>query len=174
MPNYCDYRMKVVGKKENLDKFIKKLEDYDEPKHFWRMFQADIYDEGENFVEVGGTCAWSIESCCRASGYSNGIDLFAENTKDLELKLEVWSREEDGMFFEEHYLYDNGKCLTDECENIIPEMPRWDKEDYPTFEEFVEDWGLEDCDISPEDFTDEGEYRFYEKGGFANWGEYEI
>lgn len=114
MANNCDYNMRVRGTKENVYEFHKRMRDYDSPNHLFRMFAADIYDEFQNedgttTIDIGGYCAWSIESCCRASGYSNGVDLFEVNTRELGLKLECWSNEE-GMCFQEHYLYDNGEC----------------------------------------------------------------
>ena len=115
MANNCDYNMRVRGAKENVYEFHKRMRDYDSPNHLFGMFDADIYDEFQNedgttTIDICGQCAWSIESCCRASGYSNGIDLFEVNTRELGLKLECWSNEE-GMCFQEHYLYDNGEII---------------------------------------------------------------
>ena len=122
MPNYCDYIMKVKGTVDNCRAFLKKCTDYEEPNHFWRMFEAYDNDEyemndGSHVMEIGGYCAWSIETCCRASGYSEGIDLLAVNTKDLDLDVEIYT-EEPGMCFQEHYTYKKGKCICDECLDI--------------------------------------------------------
>jgi len=122
MPNYCDYIMKVKGTADNCRAFLKKLNDYDEPNHFWRIFEAyddDEYDmnDGNHVMEISGYCAWSIESCCRASGYSGGTDLLSVNTKDLDLEVEIYT-EEPGMCFQEHYIYKKGSCLVDECVGI--------------------------------------------------------
>lgn len=168
MPNYCNFSMKIVGEKSKRDIFVKRLVDYNQPNHFWRIFTADIYDEwddGESGATLlCGDCAWSLETCCRASGYSNGVDLFAVNTEELGLKLEAYSREP-GMQFEEHYIYDNGECIKDECVDVV--VFWWDTYEYPTFEEFKKDY-----EEAPDEscFDDNGEAYI---GGFGdnyeNW-----
>lgn len=143
MPNYCNFNMKIKGRMNDCEIFIKRMTDYNKPLHLWRIFEASVYNKEGNFdeysVEISGYCAWSIESCCRASGYSEGVDLLEANTKELNLKLEVYS-EEPGMCFQEHYIYDNGECLADEC-------VRWE-----------ESWYDEEEDIEHESV-----------GGFENW-----
>lgn len=90
MANNCFYTMRVEGKKDDVMEFHKRMQDYDAPNHLFRMFDASIINEQENndgsfTIEVSGDCAWSIESCCRASGYSEGVDLLAVNSKELGL-----------------------------------------------------------------------------------------
>lgn len=87
MANNCFYTMRVEGKKDDVMEFHKRMQDYDAPNHLFRMFDASIINEQENndgsfTIEVSGDCAWSIESCCRASGYSEGVDLLAVNSVD--------------------------------------------------------------------------------------------
>lgn len=111
MANNCEYSMKIVGSKWARDKFMKKLMDYDEKNHFFRIFSAYPTDvDGEDATLIYGDCAWSIETCCRAGGYSKGVDLLEVNTRDLKLKLEVFSTEP-GCGFQEHYIYDNGEMV---------------------------------------------------------------
>lgn len=168
MPNYCNYSIKIVGSKENCYEFVKKLSSYEETNHFWRIFESDVYDEemcGDNTaLYIAGYCAWSLESCCRASGYSNGIDLFEENTRDLGLKMEAYSREP-GLCFEEHYIYDNGECIEDECLDIS--VFWWDKDEFPTYEDFKKEYE----DAPPERFFDDCDEVYL--GGFEenyeNW-----
>lgn len=142
------------------------MKSYDEENHFYRIFGADIFetgDEGNNyFVKICGNCAWSIESCGRASGYSGGKDLFEINTRDLHLSVEVYS-EEPGFEFQEHYLYKDGECIVNEC--VDWEEIYWDRADYKTFEEFKEDFDIEEG-VTENDFDDEG---YYHKGGFKEW-----
>lgn len=45
MPNYCDYIMKVVGKRNDCRTFMTKLKSYDVADHFWRIFEADAQEE---------------------------------------------------------------------------------------------------------------------------------
>ena len=116
MPNYCNYTMKIKGMKEKCDRWLDKLRDYDEDNHFWRIFESEVYDEGgtENdyYMCISGYCAWSLESCCR-SGYTEE-DLFEKNTRQFGLVMEAWS-EEPGIGFQEHYIYNKGDCIKDEC-----------------------------------------------------------
>lgn len=99
MPNYCNYEMKIVGKKENVGKIVSYLQaeynyNYDwekeiykfskctADKHFFRVFEADLLDTEDDYdvknkliaVTVNGSCAWSVY-CCMFKGeytyYSN-------------------------------------------------------------------------------------------------------
>lgn len=83
MPNYCDYEMKINGKKENVEKLISYLQaeysykgdgtvECSADKHFFRVFGADVLEEYEidpgkedtlYTAIVGGCCAWSVYSC---------------------------------------------------------------------------------------------------------------
>lgn len=172
MPNLCGYSMRIKGKKENVNEFHKRMTDYDLPNHLWRIFDADIYDKYENedgtiTIDVCGSCAWSIESCCRASGYSEGVDLFEVNSRELNLEIECWS-DECGMCFQEHYIYNNGECLIDECVEWTETY--YDEDDYESFEEFKKDNGIPD--YVTEDDLDDGCY--YHTGGFDNYCEFQI
>lgn len=166
MANNCYFDMKIKGGKENCFKFFKKMESYDEENHFYRI-NPEIYDEGfedgEYHLCINGDCAWSIETCCRASGYANGKDLFEINTHDLGLKLEVFS-EEPGCDFQEHYVYENGHCLENECVDWHEYF--WNSEEQ-TFEEYKREMGdyLPD-NLTERDFSEEG---YCYVGGFGEW-----
>lgn len=171
MPNYCDYQMKIVGAKEDCQAFVRRLESYTEPNHFWRIFQADVYDEesleDRVAIYVEGYCAWSLETCCRASGYSNGTDLFEVNTRELRLKMEAFSREP-GLQFEEHYIYDHGNCLADDCENIT--VYWWDRDEFPKYEDYLAE---HEGTPSEREFDDNNDEIFV--GGFEDaWGVWNI
>lgn len=172
MANNCFYTMRVEGKKDDVMEFHKRMQDYDAPNHLFRMFDASIINEQENndgsfTIEVSGDCAWSIESCCRASGYSGGVDLLAVNSKELGLVIECFS-EESGMCFQEHYLYDHGECRIDAC--VDWNQYYYDESTYESFEDFKERFDL------PEDLTeddlDDGDY--YSIGGFPDYCEFSI
>ena len=172
MPNLCSYSMRVKGKKENVYEFHKRMGDYDKPNHLWRIFETDIYDECENedgtiTIDVAGSCAWSIESCCRASGYSGGIDLFEVNSRELNLEIESWS-DECGCSFQEHYLYKNGECLIDDC--VEWNEYYYDEDEYESFEDFKAEWELPSG--LREDDLEDGCY--YHTGGFDNYCEFQI
>lgn len=117
-------------------------------------------------MTICGDCAWSLESCCRTSGYSEGVDLFEVNTKELHITMEAWSTEP-GMAFQEHYIYNNGECQLDECVDYIEYW--YDKERYESIEEFAKEYDLGNI---TEDDLDENDN--YHTGGFGNYGEYEI
>lgn len=172
MPNLCCYSMKIKGNKENVYEFHKRMRDYDAPNHLWRMFEADVYDEKDNedgtiTIDVAGSCAWSIETCCRASGYSDGVDLLEVNSRDLNLEIEIWS-DESGMCFQEHYFYKNGECLIDDC--VEWNEYYYDEYECDSFEEFKRENDIPD-DITEDDLED-GCY--YHDGGFDNYCEFSI
>lgn len=143
MANNCFYQMTIIGTKENCKAWLKKMQSYDEKNHFFRIFDAHVFDEysmpgGNKYrMDISGDCAWSLATCCMASGYSNGQDLFAINTRDLRLKMEAYS-EECGMGFSEHYVYDNGECLVNECVDFDEIF--WDKNEFATYDEFKKDY----------------------------------
>jgi len=159
MPNLCCYDMKLKGTKENMYAFIRKMNNFEEPNHFWRIFSCDIYEAGDGYCCFCGDCAWSLETCCRASGYSNGIDLFAVNTRDFNLELECYSSEP-SIGFEEHYIYKNGECITSECADVYE---YW-YGDFTSFEEFKKEYNLPN-ELTEDDLDDE----YYRVGGFGDW-----
>lgn len=172
MPNFCTYMMRIKGKKEDVYEFHDRMRNYDKHNHLWRIFEADIfnkkrYKNGVVAIDVHGDCAWSIETCCRSSGYSNGVDLLEVNSKELNLKIEIWS-EECGCEFQEHYLYKKGKCLIDEC--VEWREIYYDENDYVSFEHFKESYDIP-IDVT-EDDLDDGCY--YHSGGFDNYCEFQI
>ncbi len=168
MANDCYFEMMVQGKRSDCEKWMKKMESYDEPNHFYRIFSSDVYEEGGDddnyYIKVCGDCAWSLETCCRTSGYSNGVDLFAVNTKELNLRMEAYSQEE-GIGFQEHYIYDNGKCITDECEDWTSLY--YDNSEYSSFEEFKSEYDIPEY-VTEADLNEAG---CYETGGFSWWNE---
>lgn len=79
MPNYCDFKMLIKGKKENVETLVDYLKadyDYRDGKshctadhHFFRVFraeedEADISElNGVYKTVVEGYCAWSVYTC---------------------------------------------------------------------------------------------------------------
>ena len=172
MPNLCSYSMRIKGNKENVYEFHKRMSDYNMPNHLWRIFETDIYNEYDNgdgtiTIDVAGSCAWSIETCCRASGYSKGIDLFKVNSRELNLEIESWS-DESGMCFQEHYHYKNGECLVDACVDWTEYY--YDEDEYDSFEDFKKENDLPDY-LTEEDLDDRD---CYYEGGFDNYCEFVI
>ena len=139
MPNYCDYEMKVVGTKKQIQNVIDTLKadyDYNEGKpthkHLFRVFDVnegefEKEDNGLYSMYIFGYCAWSIYSCmCKGEHtYYNDVkkdfpNIFMGTTlQELSkgCKIEVFS-EEEGMEFSEHYIFDDGDCLLDDCVDV--------------------------------------------------------
>lgn len=166
MANNCYYEMMICGRRQDCREWLRRMRSDDEPNHFWRMYKDLVfYDKSgddENFsMKIAGECAWSLETCCRASGYSKGIDLFAVNTKELNIVMEAYSQEE-GMGFQEHYYYDKGECKIAEC--VDWEYVTYDPLDYNSFDEFITECELPD-DLTEDDLVDGA----YSSGGFESW-----
>lgn len=134
MPNYCNFEMKVTGTKENVEEFIRVINaDYyidkdghcDCDRHFWRIFEADVFKESfENnygYIKIDGYCAWSVYSCmCDGEDTYNEISpngggtSLQKESEILNLTIEVFSVEP-GLEFVEHFLFINGKWVINEC-----------------------------------------------------------
>lgn len=182
MPNYCYYSMCVRGTKENVEEFIKVIEaDYNYTdmkftykRHFFRVFEAD-YGEIEQMgdddyrVTISGDCAWSVATCMLEGGYYRDIKAryprefrgttLPKESKRLNLAIEVYS-EECGMCFQEHYLFDNGDTIIDECV------------DYNEY--YIGDFNSKadaedelDIEITDEEWNSGEEY--IKRGGFEEW-----
>lgn len=182
MPNYCNYSMCVVGRKENVEEFIKVIEaDYDygsmefsHDRHMFRVFEAEVNEIEERYAGVyqaiiSGYCAWSVHSCMLEGGYYEdfkksfganfkGTTLILESER-LDIDIEVFS-EESGMCFQEHYIIREGKMCCNEC---VDWTEYW-IDDYETKEEAESELGIE---ITDEEW-DSGDACF-SRGGFDNW-----
>lgn len=132
MANWCDFRMMVRGKKDNVDTFYKYLTDYENSKkYFARIFCADIDsesadDNGIKTMKLSGDCAWSVYSSMCEGVYTYytenrstdpKLTCLREATQELQLEVEIRS-EEPGMGFWEHIHYKDGECLCDETGDL--------------------------------------------------------
>ena len=68
MANICSYCMEVTGEPDRIREFIEVIQrdNYKEGRHFYRVFSADVMDEGtidDGWVQINGDCAWSVRSC---------------------------------------------------------------------------------------------------------------
>lgn len=173
MPNICDYEMRVVGRAPDVDAFVRLLQaDYDEfPKHFWRVFSAEIYNEiesvsdGTKTVDIIGDCAWSVHACMREGagsymwGEPNESTSLREQSELLHLQIEVFSSEP-GMCFQEHYLYEFGEEIEDECVEYCETY----FEDEKDFNERKANGGLDGYT-----WDDVDENGVIKSGGFGEW-----
>lgn len=158
MPNYCNYEMHIKGRKEACKEFRKMMVDYNLPKHFWRVFEADIVEESgseeEYVMHIAGYCAWSVYSCMFEGKHTYAEDFggtsLQKESERLQLEIEVYS-EEPGLQFMEHYYFNNGEELINE--EIKWECHYYDEDEYESFDEWLEDVGL---DITEDDLDDGG------------------
>lgn len=181
MPNHCYYEMRVRGKRENIEQLIKVMTDYDEPKHFWRVFSAEAeYQETDDpdisTARIYGDCAWSVYACMMTGEltYADHADIshrtsLQEESERLELEIEVYS-DEPGCAFQEHYRFRNGEKLSDECVDCIyyyfeTLCNESDEEYTQRFERFKQEYGL-DSALTPDDLNDASEIVV---GGFGEW-----
>lgn len=145
MPNFCDYEMRVRGKKENVEKFIDIIKcNYDYSKkeftsdrHLSRVFEANScwkdeeyelheYEDGTVADVIYGYCAWSVYSCMMEGERTYYRDL-KERYKDesrvtsliecsKDLDLDIEAfSEELGFEFMEHFLIRKGVVEIDDC-----------------------------------------------------------
>ena len=182
MPNYCNYSMKVVGTKENIEEFIKVMNadynyydmtfDYD--RHMFRVFEAE-HDEIEARTDgkfetiINGYCAWSVATCMFEGGYYKDVkkghpDEFRGTTLDIEskklnLNIEVYS-EEPGCCFQEHYVILNGDIVCDEC----VEWESYVVDEFETKEQAEEEL---DIKITDKEWNECDGY--INRGGFGDW-----
>lgn len=182
MPNYCYYQMCVRGTKKNVDEFIKIINaDYNYTdmkftykRHFFRVFDAHC-DELEQVgdddyrVFISGDCAWSVASCMLEQGYYRRVKAeypkefrgttLPKESKRLNLVIEVYS-EECGCEFQEHYLFENGDTLIDEC----VDYREYYIGDYNSKSEAEDELDIE---ITDEEWSSGEEY--IKRGGFDSW-----
>lgn len=110
MANYCEFDMRVAGKREDTNELVTLLEHKGtgETEGFGRIYELCVTNErdegGLSFADLSGDCAWSIYS---ALIEEPGINLLTE-TRRLQLTLEAYSREP-GLCFAEHYIISNGE-----------------------------------------------------------------
>lgn len=117
MPNYAYYEMKVLGKQDNVEAFIRAMKwegEYQE-HGVGRVSYCEVYEKGESddgyYACLSGDCAWSILSAMRLKDNPNNLEKLSEK---LNLFVEAYS-EEPGCAFQEHFLVKNGKIEIDEC-----------------------------------------------------------
>ena len=184
MPNLCSYAMRIQGKEEQVDEFVKIIQaeyHYDSngkcnvDRHLWRVFDAYLDDEDiENGIKtttLSGSCAWSVYSCMCEGAHTyqsehpdgNGTTLQIESER-LELAIEVFS-EECGNAFMEHFAFVKGKCLINEC----VEWNEYACFDYENVDDMNAQWGT---NFTQEQFE---ENDFLSTGGmewvFSDWTE---
>lgn len=173
--------MHVRGKKENIERLLKIMTDYEEPRHFWRVFtaDADFYEpdpQGITIAHIFGDCAWSVYSCMMTGEctYANDVDTscqtgLQDESKRLELELELYS-DECGFAFQEHYHFNQGEEIANECVDCVHYYfeeccDETEDEQRKRFEDFKLEHDL-DSSLTPDDLDDASEIVV---GGFGEW-----
>lgn len=117
MANNAYYEMKVVGRQDNVEAFVRAMrwEGEYEQQGAGRVFSCEVYEQGESnngyYMLLLGDCAWSVESAMRVLNNPNNIERLSEK---LECQIEAYC-EECGCEFQEHFLVVNGEVEIDEC-----------------------------------------------------------
>lgn len=174
MANICSFNMKVIGKHEDIEKFYNAMSQNGKI-YMGRGAAAEIsYHDDCAFID--GWCKWSVISALIHNAQSmrteperwhwgNGdpseleFITIVEATEKWNLVVEVYS-EECGCCFQEHYVFDNGDILVDEC---VDYYEHW-IEEYSTKEEAEEELGIF---ISTKEWEENEGYII--RGGFDDW-----
>lgn len=150
MANYCAYDMRVRGNRKAVNKLLRILQYKDKKYHFFRVFDAEMWDmrideDDETLVtaSIYGNCAWSVAACMTGCDWSYAAEVKDQQdcatlqsmSEKLHLDIEVWS-EEPGVGFQEHYRYRDGEELENECFDDYV-YAYWDTADYPNFADFA-------------------------------------
>lgn len=188
MANDCDYEMKVVGSKEDIEEFLKVMKaDYDycnmtfnfERHMGGRVFEAEPTDiveqeNGKFSIIISGYCAWSVYSCMFEGGATYYTQFKKEygdksrsttlpnESKRLRLDIEIYS-EESGMGFQEHYLVKHGHVEEEETREWYGFFLDDYSDDYETKEEAEKELGVKITDKEWEN------KEYISRGGFGKW-----
>lgn len=164
MANTCYFDMLVKGTKENCKEFLNIMKGTHE-RYFGRVefgYPQETDYETHYEISTDGECAWSVvctmvESVSYCDRNTPSTTLL-EESKLLDLDIEVYSSEA-SMEFAEHYHYKNGEVLAEECVDYFEYF--WDKDEFPTLEEFNDYYGTS---FTTKDFYDD----LAIAGGFPN------
>lgn len=175
MANMCGFSMLVRGKHEDIEKFYDAISQNGNI-YMGRGAEAEIeYDDEDGVAQIDGWCKWSVQSALTDNAISmrtkpnmwywgDDVDVntlefitLLEATKKWNLVMEVYS-EEPGCQFQEHYVFDNGTILCDEC----VEWEEYYIDAYETKEEAEEEWEIEITDK-------EWKEGYVSRGGFDEW-----
>ena len=168
MANNAYYEMKVVGRQDNVEAFVRAMiwEDEYEQQGAGRVFSCEVYEQGESnngyYVLLSGDCAWSIQSAMRVANNPNNIEKLS---KKLELSIEAYC-EEGGFEFQEHFLVVNGEVEIDECID-------WSEIDVEDIDEIEDDFWQQDwvvaSGITKENAKEHAVDGYVSIGGYESW-----
>lgn len=142
MSNTCIYALHAAGPATGVDELVARLTG----AHGLRFpgmgyaCASTIHEaDGRKVVEVAGDCAWSVGACmCGHGAHGAPAMTLASCAAELGVDIEAYGTES-GLGMAEHFLYTHdGEVAIEEERDDYVELC-WDEDEYPTFEEFVED-----------------------------------
>lgn len=141
MANICSYCMKVTGEPDKIREFIEVIQrnNYEEGRHFYRVFSADVMDEGtidDGWVQINGSCAWSVHSCMMEGNATYSEKEFDKYQKTKQ-EIEALKNSPD-LALKNNYLFEKEKA---EEEFLASSLIRESKLLNLTIEVFSEEYG---------------------------------
>lgn len=153
MANCCGFDMKVQGRPEKVDEFVKLMDNKTSP---FRIYSADLIlaeeKDGLKEVLIAGDCAWSVLTSMR-DGRNPSLE---SESKRLGIGISVLS-EECGLEFQECFAVVKGEVIKDECKDWV----RYDLTCYESIDELNEIHGTR---FNEDDFDEDG---YHEEGGIV-------
>lgn len=141
MANYCEFTMKITGRRENVNELIDmmKWQGKYQDNGLGRIYDCWVEDAekfDETFVSVyaNGNCAWSVLTAMRS--YNGRHPSLESETERLGLVVELYSSEP-GMCFQEHCMIDKGEVVFEECIDYEEHCV----EEFDTVQEYNEEYG---------------------------------
>ena len=180
MANYCDYEVHIRGTKKEALLFFATLPVYE----IGKMITYEGGDADNYIIHVSGDCKWSLENYCTTdydgpeadlSSYTEeDVQQFIENGNapyaDLSLALrsklfhcEIQAKEKsEESQFSAFSHYKNGTCIMKKSIDYGEYV--WHKDEYPDYEEYCEDEGIDPDEIPEDAFVDYGGVFVYTAG----------
>lgn len=168
MANYCEYVMKITGRKENVEELIEMMKWQGKYENcglgrIYDCWEDDAEELSEEFgtVQMSGNCAWSVLTAMR--NYKGRHPSLESETERLNLLVEVYSSEP-GCGFQEHCIIDKGEVILEDCVNY---EEHWIGE-FNSLKEYNEERGTDFTD----DMIQDDEYVYI--GGYGDqYGEFQ-
>ena len=165
MANYCDYEIHVKGSKKATLFLYSIMPAYD--------YKEITHEEGteDNYIVwMEGNCKWSLDNYCEENpdvkidldnlsesdirNEDNGLDYWYLTMRQksevlgVEILAHSWSDESEFDVFE---VYKNGQ-LVNQTAKKLDSYYEWDKDEFPDYEEFCEEYGIDPEELPESEF----------------------
>ena len=110
--NICPFNMEIIGDKNQVEAFLKSLEDCNHRINDYSITDTESFAEDIIKVSLNGSCDWSIQASM-LSEKPEFLNL-TQASKKYPLAIEVFS-DEDGNCFQEHFHAVCGELISNEC-----------------------------------------------------------